>query len=180
MGHSSQHIKEMRRFTSSMRIIGDLIASGKSFLFAIKAASNNQQDKELKQLLNVIGRRIQLGSSMSESMSNVFSPYKIYLQHFVQVVDSIDDTSKAASAINEVMHREYLRELSRSEGSMQKYVTLSMLFSSVVPSFLLFSFTGYSLLGGNSFQGISLLLLLCIAVPFAYGLISFKIGGTYS
>ncbi|MGC8687620.1 MAG: hypothetical protein ACP5RM_02885 [Candidatus Micrarchaeia archaeon] len=179
MERGSLHVEEMRRFSSSMRIISDSMASGKSTMRALDNAALHQSDNDLKHLLETVKRRMALGSPIDESIENIFSPYRTYALRFAQAIALLGDASSAASSTNEIMKREYMKELSRREGSMQKYITSSMLFSSVVPSFLLFSFTGYSLMGGKGFQGISLFLLLCIAVPFAYGLISFRIGDLY-
>ncbi len=80
----------------------------------------------------------------------------------------------------EDMHRELLEERSTHEsiayGSMQKYLTANMLFSTVLPSMAMFGFVGYSLIDYSGEVMFVFLLALLVALPAAYAAMQYRIG----
>jgi hypothetical protein len=95
----------------------------------------------------------------------------------------LSDREDAKAAIQgmygELSHRKRLR-LELGFGSLQKYLTVSLLASVILPSLALFGFVGYSMLYSSGEAFIAFSALLISAFPVSFALIQRRIGEIYA
>lgn len=76
--------------------------------------------------------------------------------------------------------REYDEVMEKNSGSVQRYITMSMVAGTIFPSFVLFGFIGYSIMNLGIEAITALLVGLLIIVPGAYVIIRSKLAGAYN
>jgi hypothetical protein len=126
-----------------------------------------------------IGARLRLGQPFHEALdsTSVEGPLK-------RSISSAFGCSESAIEINPDAIKSILNERERQTAdlyeelghSTQKYVTLGMVSSTVVPSLALFSLTGYSITGYSSTVPLIFILLFAGVLPMFYRLNNIKMG----
>lgn len=100
-------------------------------------------------------------------------------RRLVELSDREDAKSAIQGIYGELSHRRRLR-LELDFGSLQKWLTVSLLASVILPSLALFGFVGYSMLYSSGAAFVAFAALLISAFPVAFALIQRRIGEIYA
>lgn len=134
-----------------------------------------ENDAHIKPLLDELRMRLMLGQKLPEAMralhNNSISANAAKELYSMAERCATDGSAMPFKTMSERLQNEHKYIASRNEGSLQKYLTLSMLVSSVIPSFALFSFVGYSMLMPSMLQSLAFMLIITILIPAVYGMI---------
>ncbi|MEM0202263.1 MAG: hypothetical protein QXR73_03740, partial [Candidatus Micrarchaeaceae archaeon] len=124
-------------------------------------------------LLRELQQRLMLGQKPSEAIYALHADRGMgsELSGIAESYAESGSTIVPFKTLSEKLQNEQKYAASRKEGSLQKYLTLSMLASSVIPSFALFSFVGYSMLAPSGASSFAFMLLITIPIPLAYSVI---------
>ncbi len=124
--------------------------------------------------LNELRKRLHLGQNLSSAALAIAKNAKSkgVRETFAEMAESCSgDEESAFGTLSKRIHEEHAYNASRSMGALQRYLTLSMVVSSVVPSFVLFSFIGYSIVIHTSIDSLVFILALLLVIPLLYSLI---------
>lgn len=129
-----------------------------------------------------IRKMLLLGGSVSSSFKAGIRQLKLKDKELESRLIQISDCDDARSAIERVCAElAYCRRfnLETGFGSLQKYLTVSLLVTVILPSLSLFSFVGYTMLYNSSIAFIAFSALLISVFPISFAVIERKISEFY-
>ncbi|MGC8651960.1 MAG: type II secretion system F family protein [Candidatus Micrarchaeia archaeon] len=132
--------------------------------------------------LKELRSRLALGQKLPEALraTSAKSSLGTMLRSMAEACSTSSSALEPFRAFSEKLRTEHRYEASRKGGSLQKYLTLGMLVSSVLPSFALFSFVGYSMLAPSMAQAFAFMLLITVLLPLAYSVIRVHVNEIYN
>ncbi|MCL4374037.1 MAG: hypothetical protein M1360_04415 [Candidatus Marsarchaeota archaeon] len=174
--------KERGNLASALELVYMNMRYGKkSLLASIKSYSATFGGEAQGRILKELWARLNLGQKLPEALKAIRSKGALKA-----ALDNLSDTcATSSSAIDSIrsfsrrLHNEHSYEASKRGGALQKYLTLSMIVSSVLPSFAMFSFVGYSILEPSKAQSLVFMLLITVPLPLAYSVIKARIDEIY-
>ncbi len=134
--------------------------------------------------LDTVARAMRSGSSFAEAVrvAAAYLSANSATLSFLKRAGSSGYSAPSASAVRaEHMHILSMRNemMERDSGSVQRYITMSMVAGTIFPSFVLFGFMGYSILNFSTF-GVSILLIaLLVLIPGVYSVVRARLAGVY-
>jgi hypothetical protein len=90
------------------------------------------------------------------------------------------DAASSIKCVCDRLLREQALNKEKACGSLQKYLTMSMALSAVVPSFMVFVFVGYSMVYYSASILAIFSVMMLMVLPRAYALLRIHIAGTYA
>ncbi|MGC8669841.1 MAG: hypothetical protein ACP5TL_01655 [Candidatus Micrarchaeia archaeon] len=164
---------ERAKLASAIKLIYINIRFGKrSFVSSVKKLSNFSNDVRINNLLTELHDRIALGQKLREALASIKLDHAVTKDlDAISEISSLDlYTDNSIRTLFEKLRYEHKYTASKNAGALQKYLTVSMLLSSVIPSFVLFSFVGYTLLMPSELSSFALMFTMLIAIPSAYSI----------
>ncbi len=171
-------LRRSRTLSAERRLADELVESLRYVLFcrskgmptasALRLAGSKARQQRGRDILSVSSRRMALGDSLQQSLLRTVAPVPKDLRDSVVSADWSDDGKALGSMISSYGYALENRR-ARIEESVQRYATINMFLSTVVPSFIVFAFIGSALLSQREGSLLTLSIALLIALPVAYG-----------
>jgi len=163
------------------------ISTGKRFKNALVTSIEGIEHsgicyKTLLLLIKYMDSGMTIDSSVNFITQNIKGEQGKNTLKFIKGLDCLDYEIPTASKIYTEYKRlveEYNEIMEKDSGSVQRYITMSMVTGTIFPSFVLFGFIGYSIMNLGAEAISALLAGLLILVPGAYVIIRSKLAGVY-
>ncbi len=173
-----------------IRIAGSLykqVDSGKRFKNALAAAMEGiERSGSCYEILFMLMKDINSGMTVDNAVRRIIRKMKGTRSNTVRFIKNLDcsdyempKAGKIYAEYRRLIH-EYEEDMERDSGSVQRYITMSMVMGTVFPSFILFGFIGYSIMNFGVGAISALLVGLVTIVPGAYAIVRSKLEGVYS
>lgn len=166
---------------------GDIRYSGKSLCAGLGNAASELRDRAggvVRGALNEINNRLAAGQDLGQAIESACRGKEDAASAALSAVGR--EYSKGldpASAVKNVyvrLRNEQSIGRERAYGSLQKYLTMSMALSAVLPSFVLFAFIGYSMVYFSAAMLYVFSIVMLMVLPRLYALLRIHIAGIYA
>ena len=165
----------------------DMRYGGKPLHFAIGSAArsiSSSAGSKMRGIVDEIGARLALGQDFGQAITTTCNGKEDAASAaMLAVCKEYQKSFDAASAIKNVYVRLWKsRSLSMEKGygSLQKYLTISMALSAVLPSFAVFAFVGYSMVYYSTALLSGFMITMLVVLPDLYALLKMHIAGVYA
>ncbi len=167
-------------FAEKMR---ECALSAPTSMEAIRSAALTESRSTLRYAVSTAYANVKLGVPVADAFRTSMSAAKLRDRglriRLMEAVSGCDDARAAMLRLSdEVEHSGRLR-LEIGFGSVQKYMTLSLLSSVILPSLALFGFVGYSMLYSSAASFAAFSMALIMVFPLVYALLRRKMSEVY-
>jgi Flp pilus assembly protein TadB len=168
-------------------IHSDIKYSGKSLGASIGDAEAELRDRvggNVHSTLGEIGKRLTAGQDLSQAIESACRGKSDAASEALRAVGR--EYSKGidpASAVGNVYARlrdEQSMDREKAYGSLQKYLTMGMALSAVLPSFVVFAFVGYSMVYFSASLLYAFSIVMLMVLPRVYALLRIHVAGMYA
>lgn len=165
----------------------DLGYGGKSLTASMESAVSGMRDrsnKRVRMTFEEIRKRLQTGQDLGQAVQSTCNKRTDAASAALCAIGK--EYQKGSDALSSVKGT-YDRILKEQElkkectyGSLQKYLTMCMALGTVLPSFAVFAFVGYSMVYYSAYVPFLLFMLMLIFLPDFYALLRIHIAGVYA
>lgn len=173
-------MEDHRLFVERMR---SGASGGRTSSAALAEAASSDAPDALRDAVRSARARISMGAPVGPSFFRAIADSGIrdrqLREALAHAASGCEDAKSAMLRVcDEFAHADRVR-IETGFGSMQKYMTLALLSSVILPSLALFGFIGYSMLYSSSSAFAAFSALLLTAFPVSYALLRRRMDGAY-
>jgi hypothetical protein len=165
----------------------DIKYSGKSSSSGIASAAAGLRDSaggKVRGILEEIGKRLAAGQDLGQAIESACNgksgassdAFRAVGREYTKGLDPASAVKNAYARLNS--ERAVSRE--KAYGSLQKYLTMSMALSAVLPSFVVFAFVGYSMVYFSALMLYAFSIAMLMVLPSFYALLRIHMAGTHA
>ena len=164
----------------------DVKCSGRSVHSGVEHAASSLNGKactEVSKTFDEIRRKMLLGQDFGQAINSSSGSKSAASAALRSVGNEYAKGLDAASAVKNVYNRIWksrMLEREKAQGALQKYMTISMAFSAVVPSFVVFAFIGYSMVYYSDTLLFAFSLAMLFVIPGIYAMLRMRLVGIYA
>ena len=183
-----EHASELSvAFFMLRQISDDIRYGGKSTYSSIEGAMRSLRSNTNSKVRKVIGEirmRLMCGQDLGQAINSTCGSEddaaSVALSAVGKEYQKSYDAGSAAKNVYTRLWKSQSLSKEKAYGSLQKYLTISMALSAVLPSFVVFAFVGYSMV----YYSAALLSVFCImmlvVLPSLYAMLKMHIAGVYA
>ncbi len=149
------------------RIKSDMLLS-RTFSSCLSRADSRSKRGLLESAFLQLHTRMRFGQDFNEAVSCVRALGKRELDLLKRLSEEYNknmDMYLAVKHIYDLLFKDRLELIEKSYASLQKYSSASMVSGTIVPSFFLFAFIGYSLMQGSATQLLAFAVAFLVVLP---------------
>jgi|GEM_PF-2528455 hypothetical protein len=162
------------RLMTGLYTLCDYNSNGLPLLASIEKVAAAVELAELKQDLLLLSRRMKLGERLEDSVNSINSLKEaLTLRQDLPVALDIAGISTTLSSYE----IELKERLSVIEAACQRYATVNMFISTILPSFIIFSFIGGAIISNSAPSTLLFGTAMLIALPMVYSVSYARLSG---
>jgi hypothetical protein len=142
----------------------------------------SSDDRDLSSALASIRNRMKFGQDFHEAVRSIIFSGEAIAAVFRSLAEAYErnmDMYIAVKHVYDATLKKRLAEIEKAYASVQKYSSISMVAGTIIPSFMLFAFIGYSIISGGSVQLFIFALLFGAVLPSIFSAVRALQAGLY-